>query len=98
MPSPRRSAPKPVPSAAVATEAGLKKLRAELEETAGRYVARLQGEIDAVARALPGLKPKAAAKALVLLEGLQVRPRKGRRKDLKKIDLLIGDLQKLVEG
>ena len=34
---------------------------------------------------------------LSLLRNLQVRPEKGRRKDLKKIDTTVGDLQLLIE-
>ena len=34
---------------------------------------------------------------LSLMRNLQVRPEKGRRKDLKKIDSTIGDLQLLIE-
>ncbi len=86
------------PVGTTAVEARLARLEADLEETSRRYVARLRAEIDAVAAALPKLRPRQAAKAARLLESLQIKPRKGRRKDLKKIDLLVGDLQKLVEG
>ncbi len=34
---------------------------------------------------------------LSLMRNLQVRPEKGRRKDLKKIDTVVGDLQLLIE-
>ena len=40
---------------------------------------------------------KKKEKAIRLIDALQVKPAKGRRKDLKKIDLLIGELQKLTE-
>ena len=35
---------------------------------------------------------------LTLLRNMQFKPEKGRRKDIKKIDSLVGDLQMLVEN
>lgn len=97
MPKAKQS-PRASRAATVAAAEELQKLGALLEETSRQYVRRLQREIEEVAHALPTLKPKELAKASRLLAGLPVKPHKGRRKDLKKIDLLIGELQQLVEG
>lgn len=93
-----KKAPRLSKAATVAVSEELQKLGVLLEETSHQYVRRLQREIDEIAHALPTLKPKELAKASRLLAGLPVKPHKGRRKDLKKIDLLIGELQQLVEG
>ena len=99
-------AKKPIPSApspeetaqALAVAALMRGLSAILEETSRQYVRRLQREIFEIAEALPTRKPKEIAKAAKLLGALAIKAQKGRRKDLKKIDLLIGELQQLVES
>jgi len=83
---------------ALAVAALMRGLSGTLEETARQYVRRLQREIFEIAEALPSRRPKEVAKAAKLLGALAIKAQKGRRKDLKKIDLLIGELQQLVEG
>ena len=93
------SVPTPTETAqALAVAALMRGLSGTLEETARQYVRRLQREIFEIAEALPSRKAKEVAKAAKLLGGLAIKAQKGRRKDLKKIDLLIGELQQLVEG
>ena len=83
---------------ALAVAALMRGLSGTLEETARQYVRRLQREIFEIAEALPSRRPKEVAKAAKLLGSLAIKAQMGRRKDLKKIDLLIGELQQLVEG
>lgn len=77
-----------------------------LDEVARNYVARLRREIAELIRALekkqaePGFSRgelKDLRDILKQIAHLQIDPERGRRKDLKKIDALIGDLQSIVE-
>ena len=75
-----------------------------LDEVSRNYVARLHREIVALTRALEISSRDGAANdkdlrgILKKIEHLQIDPERGRRKDLKKIDTLIGEIQALVEG
>ena len=74
----------------------LRRLRAMFTEIAERYVANAEGEIAAVIEAIEG-KPLPAARGKKMLEvvrGLTVKPRKGRRKDLGRIDTIVASLRK----
>jgi hypothetical protein len=91
------------PSKAVVSE--LQDLRAELREAASSYAARLDAEIERVRAAVEASADKAAgAKVrdlrdmLTLLRHRQIRADKGRRKELKKIESVIGDLAMLIEN
>jgi hypothetical protein len=77
-----------------------------LDEVARNYLARLHREIAELIRALEKkqVNPGFSRRELKDLHGilkrislLQINPEKGRRKDLKKIDALIGELQDTVE-
>ena len=77
-----------------------------LDETARNYLARLHRELAELIRAVerkqaePAFsrhETKAMRSMLKQIAHLQINPEKGRRKDLKKIDSLIGDLQALVD-
>jgi hypothetical protein len=77
-----------------------------LDEVARNYLARLHREIAELIRALERKQaaPVFSRRELKGLHGmlkrialLQINPEKGRRKDLKKIDALIGELQAVVE-
>jgi hypothetical protein len=75
-----------------------------LDEVSRNYVARLHREILALTRALEMSARDGTAKdkdlrgLLKKIEHLQIDPERGRRKDLKKIDTLIGEIQAVVEG
>jgi hypothetical protein len=78
----------------------LRRLRAVFSEIAERYVANAEGEIAAVVEAVEG-KPLPAArvgKMLKILRDLSVKPRKGRRKDLARIEATTAALRKELEG
>ena len=77
-----------------------------LDEVARNYLARLHREIAELIRALekkqaqPGFSRREIKDlhgSLKQIAHLQINPEKGRRKDLKKIDALIGELQSTVE-
>jgi hypothetical protein len=77
-----------------------------LDEVARNYLARLRREITELIRviekkqAAPGFSRKDLkdlGQILKQIATLQINPERGRRKDLKKIDSLIGELQSTVE-
>lgn len=77
-----------------------------LDEVARNYLARLRREITELIRVIekkqvtPGFSRKDLKdlrKILKQIATLQINPERGRRKDLKKIDALIGELQSTIE-
>jgi hypothetical protein len=85
----------------------LQDLRAELREAASSYAARLDAEIERVRAAvdakatrsnLSGAKMRDLRDMLTLLRNRQIKADKGRRKELKKIESVIGDLAMLIEN
>jgi rubrerythrin len=91
------------PSKAVVSE--LQDLRAELRESASSYAARLDAEIERVRQAVEtaggnssGAKIRDLRDMLTLLRHRQLKPDKGRRKDLKKIESVVNDLTMLIEN
>jgi hypothetical protein len=89
-----------------ATISELERLRALFREALEHYGQRIDSEIEEVKRTVTSeaLKPKTPhAKMrdlrdmLSILRQIQIKSDKGRRKDLKKLDALVGDLKMLVE-
>lgn len=74
----------------------LRRLRAVFTEIAERYVANAEGEIAAVIEAVEGKSLNAARvkKMLEVVRTLSVKPRKGRRKDLTRIEIIVASLRK----
>jgi len=74
----------------------LRRLRAMFSEIAERYVANTEGEIAAVVEAVEGKPPPVARveRMLKILHDLSVKPRKGRRKDLARIENIAAALRK----
>ncbi len=103
LPAPKAQTPKVAPSAVARQQLLL--INGLLDEVARNYVARLHREIAELLRFIekkqagPGLlAPQAegsARDARSKSPHLQINPERGRRKDLKKIDALIGDLQSI---
>jgi len=90
----------------VAAQSEIDRLRNALRETVDAYVARLDGELDDVKQKLlkQAGKPKVSSSKmrdvrdmLTLLRNTEIKTEKGRRKDIKRIDTLVGDLQILFE-
>jgi hypothetical protein len=74
----------------------LRRLRAMFAEIAERYVSNAEGEIAAVIKAVEGKSLPAARveKMLEVVRRLTVKPRKGRRKDLARIESATASLRK----
>ncbi|RJP18094.1 MAG: hypothetical protein C4529_13595 [Deltaproteobacteria bacterium] len=78
----------------------LRRLRAMFAEISERYVANAEGEIAAAIDAVEG-KPLSAArieKMLEVVRDLSVKPRKGRRKDLARIETIAASIRKELGG
>jgi len=82
------------------------RLREIFHATVAAYSARVDSELAAVRAALAAhaddirlssAKTRDVRDMLTLLRNAQVKSDKGRRKDIKKIDSVVGDLQMLVE-
>ncbi len=87
-------------------ELELQTLRRELRATARAYTSRLEGELSAATAALQSYAPVEELSREQLhrvrdfasmLRDRRIKPEKGRRKDLRKIDSLITELQPLVD-
>ncbi|MHB1025539.1 MAG: hypothetical protein ACYC24_07490 [Desulfobacteria bacterium] len=74
----------------------LRRLRAMFTEIAERYVANAEGEIAAVIEAVEGksLNAARAEKVLEVVRALSVKPRKGRRKDLTRIETVVASVRR----
>lgn len=74
----------------------LRRLRAMFTEIAERYVANAEGEIAAVIETVEGksLPVARVRKMLEVVRALSVKPRKGRRKDLARIEAIAASLRK----
>lgn len=74
----------------------LRRLRAMFTEITERYVANAEGEIAAVIDAVEGrtLPAPRVEKMLETVRALSVKPRKGRRKDLARIETIVAVLRK----
>jgi hypothetical protein len=74
----------------------LRRLRAMFTEIAERYVANAEGEIAAVIETVEGKSLPAARveRMLEVVRALSVKPRKGRRKDLARIEGAAASLRK----
>ncbi len=97
-------APESSPTKSVSGE--LDRLRAEFRAALESYATRIEEEISGVQqrvealeskKKIPPAKLRDIRDMLTLLRKFSIKPEKGRRKDLKKIDSLVGDLSMLVE-
>ena len=74
----------------------LRRLRAMFTEIAERYVANAEGDMAAVIEAVEGKSlPVARVKTMLeVVRAVSVKPRKGRRKDLARIERATASLRK----
>lgn len=82
-------------------------LRKTMRDLVGAYSDQLEAEITALAagvkadaegkKAVPASRAHDLRDMLSLLRSLEVKPAKGRRRDLKKIEVLVEELQRIVE-
>ncbi|KIE57896.1 hypothetical protein A946_10605 [Methylacidiphilum kamchatkense Kam1] len=86
--------------------ARLSELSVQLDQLVAAYLSRLHREIENLSLEISLINKHAAdtrkkikllSQLLKTLERIQIRPEKGRRKDLKKIDSLIGYLSEQLE-
>lgn len=82
-------------------------LKSDFRSALETYAARLENEIEQVRttvlaetkrKKIPPAKLRDLRDMLTLLRKFSINPEKGRRKDLKKIDTLVGDLTLLIEN
>lgn len=82
------------------------RVQSSLDDIARNYVSRLRAELAAIQRrvveAAESRRPPRRihddfAEMIELARSLQVKPQKGRRKDMKRVDGLIGELQSIVD-
>lgn len=103
---PKARAASALPLQTVAEE--LTFLRKTFREIAHAYTSQIEAEItqlhalvagDAESKKkLPGSRVADLRDMLMLLRSLEVKPAKGRRRDLKKIESLVEDLRGIVDG
>ena len=87
---------------------GLAELRTASREISEVYLASLEISIDQVASSIRdrqqatgkkrALKGQALKQMSTLIDRLSAKPNKGRRKDLKRIELTVAELLRLVQG
>ncbi|MBA2432825.1 MAG: hypothetical protein H0V56_12055, partial [Chthoniobacterales bacterium] len=85
----------------------VKALLRDLRVTVKAYAQRLEGDLQRSARVLDAAGPADELsreqlhefrEAMMLVRKRKLKPQNGRRKDLRKIDSIIGDLQLLVQS
>ena len=81
-------------------------LRKQVRQTINHFARRLDAEIvqigetvsaEAGEAKIPVLKMRDARDMLTMLRNLEIKPEKGRRRDLKKVETLVEDLQRMLE-
>jgi len=86
----------------------LRTLKRDLREVSRHYIQRIEAELVEVQEAvsaletaeteIPSNRIRDLRDMLILLRRLQIKPDKGRRKDLKKIDSTVGDLRLFLDN
>jgi hypothetical protein len=88
-------------------ESEISALRRDLRRTVRAYASRLESDLTAKTMALKSYGPVDSLSRerlhrvrdlTILVRNRRLKPEKGRRKDLRQIDMLISDLQPLVEN
>jgi len=84
----------------------LESLRLALRESVSHYLSRMEGDIDSLQNVLNYMletkkvdsgKMRDIRDMLTVLRHVDVKPEKGRRKDIKKIESVIADLRIITE-
>ena len=80
-------------------------LRKMFRDTVDHYAARVESDIASVRESVmnemkgkKGTRNRDARDMITLIRTLEIKPEKGRRRDLKKIDSLVEDLQRFAEN
>lgn len=103
-----KNEPKPKPASALPLETVAEELaflRKLFRDLIGAYTSHLEGEITQLQIAvkadleskkkLPGSRSADLRDMLMLLRSLEVKPTKGRRRDLKKVESVVEELSKI---
>ena len=82
-------------------------MRKAFHDAVAHYVARVDGELNAVREAMtaiaaqkkvPSGRMKDLRDILMILREVEVKPEKGRRRDLKKVESALEDARKIVDA
>ena len=82
-------------------------VRKALRDAAAKYAARIDGELEGIREAVASLaaqkkvpreRMKSLRDLLLILREVEVKPEKGRRRDLKKIEMAAKEMRRLVEA
>jgi hypothetical protein len=82
-------------------------VRNAFQKVVAQYAAAIEGQMSMVRETVAGTASRkkvssecahALRQMLVLLRGLEVKPEKGRRRDLKKIESVVEELRKLTDA
>ena len=102
---PKAKPPSALPLQTAAEE--LTFLRKSFRDLVSAYAAQIEGEITQIQAAvaadaaskkkLPGSRTSDLRDVLMLLRSLEIKPAKGRRRDLKRVETLVEDLRAIVD-
>ena len=82
-------------------------VRKAFQEAAAHYAARIVGDLNEIREAVatiaaqkkvPPERVKSLRDVLLILREIELKPEKGRRRDLKKVELAVKDMRHIVEG
>lgn len=82
-------------------------VRKAFRDATAKYLARIDGELDGIREAVASMAsqkkvPKERMKSLrdllLILREVEVKPEKGRRRDLKKIEMAAKEMRRVVES
>ena len=82
-------------------------VRKAFHDAAAHFVARIEGDLNVVREAIsiiqtrknvPVERVKELRDVLLILREIELKPEKGRRRDLKKIESAVKDLRQIVDG
>ena len=80
-------------------------VRKVLHDTTAQYIARIDGELNGIREAVANIaslkkvsreRVKSLRDLLLILREVEVKPEKGRRRDLKRIEMAVKEMRRLV--
>lgn len=82
-------------------------VRKAFQDAAAHFVARIEGDLNGVREAIsiiatrkraPSERVKDLRDVLLILREIELKPEKGRRRDLKKVESAVKDLRQIIDG